>query len=72
MAQQLPIDKAAMTAVRSALSLMVENEHLLKLAEEAGFNVAEERARFEHYKGLATQILATYEPIIFKLQKSEM
>ena len=71
MAMPLPLDKAAMKAVRSALSSIADTEPLLKLAEEAGFNVAEERARLEHYKGLATQILAVYEPIILKLNRTE-
>ena len=67
MTTTLPLDRNAMKAVRSALALLLETEPMVKLAEQAGFNAAEERARLEHYKGLATQILAVYEPIVHKL-----
>jgi len=68
---QLPLDKNAMKAVRSALAVIMETEPLIDLAEKAGFNAAEERARLDHYKGLATQILAVYEPIINKLKPTD-
>lgn len=68
---QLPIDKNAMKSVRQALALLVETEPLIALAEKAGFNVAEERARLEHYKGLSTQILAVYEPLLNPLKHSD-
>lgn len=68
---QLPLDKNAMKAVRSALATVIQTEPLIELAEKAGFNAAEERARLEHYKGLATQILAVYEPLVLKIRSEE-
>ena len=72
MAAQLPVDKAAIKAARSALAALMEAEPLIALAEKAGFNVAEERARLEHYKGLTTQFLAVYEPEVNKLRPVDM
>jgi hypothetical protein len=71
MAATLPVDKNAMKAVRSALAVLMETEPLIAMAEEAGFDVAEERARLEHYKGLSTSILAVYEPLLNKIKGSE-
>ena len=67
---QLPIDKATLKAVRSALATLLEIEPAIEAATKAGFNTAEEMARKEHYKGLATQILAVYEPMVNRLNPS--
>lgn len=64
-----PIDKSTLTAIRKALSVLDEVAPLLDLAEQAGLDVADERARHSHYTEIASKLIATYEPILNKVKR---
>ena len=67
MSPRINVDKTAINGVRKALAVLSELQPALEAAERAGFDLGEEIARFHHYKKLAESILATYEPILLKV-----
>jgi len=69
--QSPPLDRATLNQVRSALATLDEVKPAIEAAMEAGFDCHEQKARHEHYQGLATQILAVYEPYHHKLKPTD-
>lgn len=66
-----PVDKSTLTAIRKALSVLDEVLPLIELAEKAGLDVADERSRHTHYTQLAGRLIATYEPILNKINRAD-
>ena len=69
--QTPPLTRAEINSVRSALATLEEVKPLIEAAMQAGFECQEQAARHAHYQGLATQILATYEPLLHKIKPTD-
>jgi hypothetical protein len=66
---QCPIDKTTLNAIRKGIATLQEAERQIILAESAGIDVIEEKARCLHLQEVANKIVAAYDPILRGLGK---